>query len=129
MVLRDLQTDQNETISLEFDSIANLASDPHNDRFACSHQTSIALVDRRASSEKPITLLTKAHQESVTSLEFNPGKHNTLLSSSTDHCVKVWDLRRCELPVMIYNSNCNPLEGARYNPVYDQLLLFSSRHL
>lgn len=129
LVLRDLQTDQNERISLEFDSLANIASDPHMDRFAFSHQNSIVLLDRRTSSEKPSSLISKAHLETVTSLEFNPSKHNTILSSSFDHCLKVWDLRRSELPVMIYNTNCNPIESARYNPVYDQLLLFSSSFL
>lgn len=127
IVLRDLQMDQNEDISVPYDSVSNISSDPHMDRFGFSSGTSLIFMDRRASADKKTQQIVKAHSESITSLDFNNNRQNTVLTSAYDHCLKVWDLRRCDLPVMIYKSMSNPIENARYNPVYDQLLLYSSR--
>lgn len=87
------------------------------------------IVDKRTSAEKSSTLLEKAHEEVITALEFNPNRQNTVLSSSFDHQMKVWDLRRPDLPILIYCNQSNPIECVRYNPVYDQLVLFSSKIL
>lgn len=96
------------------------------DRFGFSSANNVIFMDRRTSADKKTLSLPKAHAEAVTSLDFNNNRQNTVLTSAYDHCLKVWDLRRCDLPVMIYKSMSNPIENARYNPVYDQLLVYSS---
>lgn len=85
------------------------------------------LTDLRAASATGSLNIEMAHLEGVNSLEFNPNKNHTLLSSSYDHNLKVWDLRKPELPVLIFTNHSNPIESCHYNPVYDQLLLYSSR--
>jgi WD40 repeat protein len=115
-----------EEIQVESPIIGKLASDPHMDRVAFSSHNSIWVIDRRASTEKSVGHIPKAHEEIVTSIDFNPNRQNTILSSSQDRTLKVWDLRRPELPILIHEHPSNPIESVRYNPVYDQLMVFAS---
>lgn len=96
-------------------------------KVAFSSHRSIIVSDLRTSATNSGLAIEMAHQEAINSLEFNLNKSHTLLSSSFDQHLKVWDLRKPELPVLIFANHSNPIECCRYNPAYDQLLLFSSK--
>jgi WD40 repeat protein len=61
----------------------------------------------RASSEEKILTLSNCHQEDISSIDFNCNKNHTILTSSFDQNIKVWDVRKPEFPILIIHDSDN----------------------
>lgn len=107
--------------------LGDISVDSYYERYAVANRYDVIILDRRSSSkENLVNKIKDAHADTISSVDFNAQNQNTLMTSSYDMRVKVWDLRKNELPLYVLENSKHQIECARYNPIYDQVVAYST---
>ena len=59
--------------------------------------------------------------DQVINLDFNPTKQYTLMTCHHE-AIKIWDIRKGNLPLKCYDQHQNLLVQAKYHPCHDELV-------
>ncbi len=70
--------------------------------------------------------LSQAHSSTLTHLDYNINKPNTLISSGKDCYLKVWDTRQLQNPLLEVSDHSHWIWCVGYNKFHDQLVITSS---
>lgn len=107
------------------DSVSVLKFDPFFKRqVSTAVKSSILTFDSR--SGKEAWRVDDAHAPQVRDLDFNPLRPYTFSSGGDDCCVKFWDYRKVDAPLLNLELHSHWVWTVSYNPAYDQLLVSSS---
>lgn len=76
-------------------------------KLAVANGQSLVLLDIRQNSEDKALTIDQCHQEDISSVDYNPLKNHTLLTSSYDQTIKIWDTRKPEFPQLVISDPDN----------------------
>ena len=72
------------------------------------------------------TTIEGAHDNSVTHIDANANKQHQILSTANEGFLKFWDLRNYSSPNLVVHDCHSLINGASFNPFYDQLVVYST---
>ncbi|PFH34164.1 WD domain, G-beta repeat-containing protein [Besnoitia besnoiti] len=81
-----------------------------------SNDGGIRMYDTRSSASAPSLALVHAHNSDVNALRWSPVHHDLLLSGDEDGCVKVWDERYGEVPLVVMHWHKKPITSVDWHP-------------
>ncbi|KFG28653.1 WD domain, G-beta repeat-containing protein, partial [Toxoplasma gondii TgCatPRC2] len=84
------------------------------------------IYDTRSSTAGPALALLHAHTSDVNALRWSPVHHDLLLSGDEDGCVKVWDERYGEVPLVVMQWHKKPITSVDWHPTDEATFATSS---
>ncbi|EPT26053.1 WD domain, G-beta repeat-containing protein [Toxoplasma gondii ME49] len=91
-----------------------------------SNDGGIRIYDTRSSTAGPALALLHAHTSDVNALRWSPVHHDLLLSGDEDGCVKVWDERYGEVPLVVMQWHKKPITSVDWHPTDEATFATSS---
>lgn len=96
--------------------------DPHHAHsLALGCERALVTLDMR--TMKQAHAVPAAHQQALTSIDYNPNKPHVLLTCADDYAIRYWDLRKPAAPLLTQKAHSHSVSAALYNRFHDQLVL------
>jgi hypothetical protein len=99
-----------------------IKADPKSKLFYVSQKNKILVLDDQLKNNITIE---GAHDNHVNHIDVNINKHHQILSTANESFLKFWDIRNYSTPNLIVHDHHSLINGASFNPFYDQLVVYS----